>query len=120
MLVDDIITAARRLESFINRVSPDILEKLQPNGIRSKDTLKTVIEDCISINVDSFIAILRYYNTLAVGYKKDLVDSLTIEIKIPNVSDVEIIKYKELIDVEKLVFEIIYTLTMLEAVKEKK
>lgn len=114
MLIDEIILAGRKLKSFISRISPDILMVIKPNAIRTNDSFKEAIGSMSEINLDAFIIILRYYSTLSIDYRSKLIDSLSNTIEIPNVSQPELIVYDELTDTKKLIFELIYTITILD------
>lgn len=118
MLVDEVILAGRKLKSFINKVSPMILEELTPNTLRSKTTFDGAIDTINEINVDAFILIIRYYSTLAIDFRQSLSESLNIKIDLATVTSVELISYAGLDDTKKLIFELIYIITILDGSTE--
>lgn len=118
MLVDEIILAGRKLKSFINKIEPNILTELTPNTLRSKETFDEVLSKVNGINVDAFILIIRYYNTLAIDFRQYLSMSLNIKVDLPNLSNVELISYGDLDETKKLIFELIYTITLLDGSTE--
>lgn len=120
MLVDEIILASRKLRSLIEKLEPKFLDVLQPNAIRSKESLSETINNLVYLNIDSLVFIIRYYNTLSIDYRDILVRSLSIVIQLDNTSSIELIDYSKLSDSDKTIFEIIYTLGILEGSTEVK
>ncbi len=119
MLVDEIILAGRKLKSFIEKLEPKFLDVLEPNAIRSNESLSDTIDNISRINIDSFIFIIRYYNTLSVDYRNTLITSLSITIELDHIATVELVDYSNLTETSKIIFEIIYTLSILEGSTEK-
>lgn len=118
MLVDEIVLAGRKLKVIIEKLEPKFLDVLQPNAIRSKESLSEAINSLVVINLDSLVFIIRYYNTLSIEYRAILKASLSISIELDNASSIELVDYSALSISDMCIFEIIYTLSILDGVKE--
>jgi hypothetical protein len=118
MLVDDIILGGRKLKSFINKLEPAFLKTLIPNAIRSKELLETATTEISEVNLDSFVLLIRYYNTLSSDYRDKLKKSLELDIDIPNTAKIELVEYGSLSETNKIIFEMIYTLSLLDGHSE--
>lgn len=119
MLIDDIILASRKLKSFITKLEPKFLDVLQPNALRDKASFDQAKSNINEINVDSFIFIIRYYNTLSIDYRIALKNSLIMTIELENISNIELVDYANISETDKIIFEIIYTLSILDGSTDK-
>ena len=119
MLIDDIILASRKLKSFIMKLEPKFLDVLQPNALRSKTSFSQAKDEINNLNVDSFIFILRYYSTLSIDYREALKNSLILTIELEHISNIELIDYANTSETDKIIFEIIYTLSILDGSTDK-
>lgn len=118
MLVDNMVLASRKLKSFITKLEPKFLDILQPNALRDKTSFTTTIEAVNNLNIDSFIFIIRYYNTLSSDYRDSLRNSLSLSIELEHISNIELVDYASISETNKIIFEIIYTLAILDGSTE--
>lgn len=119
MLVDDMVLASRKLKSFITKLEPKFLDILQPNALRDKISFATAIDAGNELNIDSFIFIIRYYNTLSADYRNSLRDSLSLDIELEHTANIELVDYVNISETNKIIFEIIYTLAILDGSTDK-
>ena len=118
MVIDEIILAGRKLKSFIEKLEPKILKELTANSIRTNENFNDCVDTINKINIDAFILIIRYYGTLSIDYRPKLILSLSLDVELTNTSYSELISYTNLPETKKIIFEIIYTLTLLEGCTE--